>query len=109
MRTSRLVRGVAIGVPVLVVAMTGVAQAQSTGSGAATALSTKVTQRVIVVMKNQLSAVPDTAANAAQRSSMARSTQSSVMAQMTQTHARNVKSLSLINAVVGTVSPAAAK
>ncbi|HEY2551945.1 MAG TPA: protease inhibitor I9 family protein [Streptosporangiaceae bacterium] len=102
-------KGTAIGVPVLVVAMTGIAQAQNAGGSAAASLSTKVTQRVIVVMQNQLSAVPDTAANAARRSAMARSTQSSVMAQMTQTHARNVKSLSLINAVVATVSPAAAR
>jgi hypothetical protein len=89
--------------------MTGIAQAQNAGTSGAASLSTKVTQRVIVVMQNQLSGVPDSAANVARRASMARSTQASVMAQMTQTHARNVKSLSLINAVVATVSPAAAK
>ena len=109
MRTSRLVKGIAIGVPVLVVAMTGIAQAQNAGGKAAASLSTKVTERVIVVMQNQLAGVPDSAPNVARRAAMARSTQASVMTQMTQTHARSVKSLSLINAVVATVSPAAAK
>ena len=72
-------------------------------------MSTNVTDKVIVVFKNQFTGVADTPGNAAVRAADVSSTQSGVMAQLSQTHAANVKTFSLINAVSATVSPGEAK
>src|SRR5580692_9807520 len=126
MRYKRLLRGAAIATPVALVAMPAVALpaagTQTTTRAAATvavqppltsaqaaALSTNVTDKVIVVFKNQLTSMADTPSNAAVRAADVKSTQSAVMTQLGQTHAANVKTFSLINAVSATVSPGEAK
>ena len=123
MRYKRLLRGAAIATPVTLVAMSAVAlpaaEAQTTAATAAVqppltaaqaaALSTNVTDKVIVVFKNQFTGVADTPGNAAVRAADVKSTQSGVLAQLGQTHAANVKTFSLINAVSATVSPGEAK
>jgi hypothetical protein len=123
MRYKRLLRGAAIATPVTLAAMSAVAlpaaaQAQTTAratapaavqppltSAQAAALSTNVTDKVIVVLKNQFAGLADTPSNATTRSADVGSTQSAVMTQLSQTHSANVKSFSLINAVSATVSP----
>jgi hypothetical protein len=75
----------------------------------ARALSTNVTDKVIVVFKNQVASLPDTAANSAMRTSVVKSVQQGVMSELMATHATDVKSISLVNAVAATVSPGAAK
>jgi len=123
MRYKRLLRGAAIATPVTLVAMSAVAlpavaQAQTTAratapaavqppltTAQAAALSTNVTDKVIVVFKNQFAGLADTPSNATTRSADVGSTQSAVMTQLSQTHSANVKSFSLINAVSATVSP----
>src|SRR3984957_9254797 len=126
MRYKRLLRGAAIATPITLVAMSAVAlpaaEAQTTARAAepagalpplpaaqAAALSTNVTDKVIVVFKNQFTAVADTPSNATVRAADVKSTQSSVMTQLSQTHAANVKTFSLINAVSATVSPGEAR
>src|ERR1700728_1128313 len=110
MRHPRLLRGVAISAPVLLVAMgataqTANAQAQQPSSAKAAhapltaaqarALSTNVTDKVIVVMNNQMTSLPDNAANAARRTAEVHTAQAGVMSELTSTHAKNVKSISL--------------
>lgn len=86
------------------------AGAQRTLSPAqARALSTNVTDRVVVVFRNQVASLPDTPANSAVRASMVRSLQHGVMSELAATHARNIHSISLVNAVSATVSPGMAK
>ena len=127
MRYKRLLRGAAIATPVTLVAMSAaalpaVAQAQTTARATApaavqpplspaqaAALSTNVTDKVIVVFKNQMTGVADTPANTTVRAADVKSNQSAVMTQLGQTHAANVKSFSLVNAVSATVSPGEAK
>jgi Peptidase inhibitor I9 len=127
MRYKRLLRGAAIATPVTLVAMSAVAlptaaEAQTSARAAvsaavqppltaaqAAAFSTNVTDKVIVVFKNQFTGVADTAGNTTVRAADVKSTQSSVMTQLSQTHAANVKSFSLINAVSATVSAGEAK
>ncbi len=75
----------------------------------ARALSTNVTDKVIVVFKDQVASLPDTAANSAPRASIVKNLQQGVMSELTATHAADVKSISLVNAVAATVSPGAAK
>jgi hypothetical protein len=126
MRYTRLLRWGAIATPVTLVAMSSVAlplaaQAQTAratraaGQPAATqppltaaqakALSTNVTDKVIVVLKNQFAGLTDAPNSTAARSAAVSSAQSGVLSQLGQTHALNVKSFSLINAVAATVSP----
>jgi hypothetical protein len=112
-RRPRLVRSLALAVPVALAALSFGAQAQAQpASGrhetAAARLSTKVTDRVIIVLRNQFSAVPATTANLSRREADVSSSQHTVLAQLAQTRAQNVKKFSLINAVSATVSPAAA-
>jgi hypothetical protein len=123
MRYKRLLRGAAIATPVALVAMSAVAlpsaaEAQTAVRSAVqppltaaqvAAFSTNVTDRVIVVFKNQFAGLADTPANAAARTSDVRSAQSGVLSQLSATHSLNVKSFSLINAVSATVSAGEAK
>jgi hypothetical protein len=115
MRYASLLRVAAITVPVMLVAMATTAQAQSVpGSRAGTparaaSLSKNVTDKVIVVFRDQVTSIPDTASNATRRTAAVRSVQRSVLSQLARTRARNVKSLTLVNAVAATVSPAEAK
>jgi hypothetical protein len=115
MRYSSLMRGAAISVPVLLAALTTTAQAQTTSAGQAARasgqvrpLSTKVTDKVIVLFKDQLASVPDTARYSARRAADVTSLQSAVRSELVASHARDIKSFSLINAVAATVSPAEA-
>jgi hypothetical protein len=75
----------------------------------ARALSTNVTDKVIVVFKNQFAGLTDAPNSTAVRSAVVRSAQSGVLSQLSQTHALDVKSFSLVNAVAATVSPGEAK
>ncbi len=70
----------------------------------ARSLSEHVTDKVIVVFKNQVASLPDTAANSARRAAADPSVQSGVLSQLAQTHATGVKSIVLVNAVAATVS-----
>jgi len=114
---------VAVGSPVLLAiaamaATVATAQAQPSHPAAsgqallsaaqARALSSNVTDKVIVVFKNQVAGLPDTPANAAARSSAVERLQQGVQSELTAVHARNVTSISLVNAVAATVSPGAA-
>jgi hypothetical protein len=120
MRHTGLLRSVAITTPVLLVALSATAQAATQAprahsaraeltAGQARALSRNVTDKVIIVFKNQFAGLPDTPANVARRSSMVSSVQSQVRSSLTATHARNVKSFSLVNAISATVSRGEAK
>jgi subtilisin family serine protease len=130
-----MLRGAPIVVPALLVALGTTAQAQTVTSQAANtsnraqssaqgsaqsgqraltpaqakALSRNVTDKVIIVLRNQLPGLPDTPANSARRSAAAISLQSPVLADLSATHALNVKSITLVNAVAATVSPGEAK
>jgi subtilisin family serine protease len=75
----------------------------------AQALSTNVTDKVIVVFKNQLSATPDSPSNSANRVAAVNQVQSGVVHELAATGAREVKSFQLINAVSATVSPGEAQ
>jgi hypothetical protein len=75
----------------------------------AKALSTNVTDKVIVVFKNQVASLPDTAVNSTVRASAVRSLQQGVLSELAATHASNVHGISLVNAVSATVSPGMAK
>src|SRR5271156_4732706 len=122
MRYKRLLRGAAIATPVTLAAMSAIAlpaaQAQTSARAAApaavqppltaakaAALSANVTDKAIVVFKNQFAGTADTPSNATVRAADVNSTQSAVMTQLSQPHAANVKSFSLVNAVSATVSP----
>jgi hypothetical protein len=75
----------------------------------ARALSEHVTDRVIVVFKNQLSSIPDTPALRARRASAVAGVQSPVVSELSVTHATHVKRFQLINAVAAYVSAGEAK
>jgi hypothetical protein len=116
LRRSCALRALAVSLPVALVALSAVEQAQAQptpasrpDSGAPAALSTKVTDRVIIVFRNQFSAIPATAANEPRRETAVRSDQRSVLAQLARTDARDIHSISLINAVSATISPAEAQ
>jgi hypothetical protein len=114
MRHSRLLRGLAIGTPAALLALSVTAGAQAAPAGHQAAsvhaakLSTKVTDKVIIVFKNQLTSMPDTARNAEVRQADVKAAQRGVVSQLAKTHAVNVKSFSLVNAMSATVSPAEA-
>ncbi len=75
----------------------------------AQALSTNVSDKVIVVFKNQLPATPDLPGNGADRSAAVNQVQAGVVHELAQTGARQVKSFQIINALSATVSPGEAK
>jgi hypothetical protein len=122
MRYMRLLRWGAVVIPVTLVAMSSAAlpsaaQAQTAlaagqpaatqpplGAAQARALSTNVTDKVIVVFKNQFAGLTDAPNDMAVRSAVVRSAQSGVLSQLGQTRAIDVQSFSLINAVAATVS-----
>ncbi len=72
-------------------------------------LSRHVTDKVIIVLRNQLARIPDTPANSARRTAAVMAIQHGVLSELAATHARNVKSISLVNAVAATVSPGEAR
>lgn len=130
MRHKRVARGAPIVAPVLLVAVSLTAPAQgaiSHNAGAviravsarssqrpltpalAEQLSRNVTHKVIVVLREQFKGLPDTPANSARRAAIVRTTQHGVLSELAATHARNIKSISLVNAIAATVSPGEAK
>jgi len=122
MRYTRLLRAASITSSVLLVALAAsaaTAQAQTAHAAVsgrvaltpaeAQALSRDVTDKVIVVLKDQVAGLPDTAANAAKRAATVKQLQGGVMSVLSATHAADVKSISLVNAVAATVSPGTAR
>jgi hypothetical protein len=118
MRHTRLLRGIAVTLPVALLALSATAEAQAgqvgraghqSTAGLTAKLSTKVTDKVIIVFKDQFTSIPDTIRNEAVRRTDVTSDQRAVLAQLAKTHARNIKSFSLVNAASATVSPAEAQ
>jgi hypothetical protein len=70
----------------------------------ARALSKNVTDKVIVVLKNQVTNIPDTAAGSALRAESVDQAQASVVAELADTHATGLVRYQLIDAVAATVS-----
>ncbi len=75
----------------------------------AKALSTDVSDKVIVVFKNQLPGTSDLPRDEARRASAVGQAQSGVVAELARTGARQVKRFQLVNAVAATVSPGEAR
>jgi hypothetical protein len=75
----------------------------------AKSLSTNVTDRVIVLFKNQVPATPDTPAGAALRSAAIAGLQRPVRSELAATGARSVQSYDLLNALSATVSAGEAR
>ena len=75
----------------------------------ARALSTHITDRVIVVFKNQLSSLPDTSALRADRAAAVDQVQDPVVSELNLTHATHIKRFQLVNAVAAYVSAGEAK
>jgi hypothetical protein len=71
----------------------------------ASALSTNVTQRVIVVMKNQVGVGSLAGTSAGVFEAAEKQAQQPLLSELQATHARDVRAYSLINAVAATVSP----
>ncbi|HEX3978286.1 MAG TPA: S8 family serine peptidase [Solirubrobacteraceae bacterium] len=69
-------------------------------------LSAKADRRSIIIFKNQLGRLPATRSDTRARVSAALAAQAGVRAELTQLHASNVRSFSLINAMSATVSAA---
>src|ERR1700760_3455438 len=72
-------------------------------------LSADADKRSIIIFKNQLGRLPATARNARARAGAAYASQAGVRAELTQLHARNVRSFSIINAMSATISAAEVK
>ncbi|HEY5252275.1 MAG TPA: hypothetical protein VIJ09_11460, partial [Acidimicrobiales bacterium] len=75
----------------------------------AQALSTNVTDKVIVVFQNQLGTIPDNTKNEAARSAAVAGVQAPVVHELGLTDAQNVKSIQVVNAISATVSPGEAQ
>ena len=111
------ITGAMFAVPVLSAPASAATRAAESGPGGvapltstqAPALSTNVTDRVIVVLKDQLNAIPDSPAHAAQRSDAVSSAQAPFLAELKQTNATHVTPYSLINAFSATMSPGEAQ
>jgi len=86
----------------------GVSQAWLTPAQARL-LSADVTDKVIVVFRDQITGTPDAVADTAMRTTGAASLQRDAMAELAQTHARDVRHIALINALAATVSPGEAR
>ncbi len=72
-------------------------------------LSAAANKRSIIIFKNQFGRLPATRRNAGARAAAAYQAQAGVRAELTQLHARNVKSFSIINAMSATISQAEVK
>jgi hypothetical protein len=71
--------------------------------------SSPADESVIVVLKNQVSAIPDTPALAGERTQAVNAAQAQVLAELHAAHATGISPLHLIDAIVATVPPAAAR
>src|ERR1700722_6848869 len=100
------VTGAMFAVPVLGAPAVAAVTAGQTGPGGvaplsaaeATSLSTNVVDRVIVLLKDQVTALPDTPAHATERTKAVADAQAPFLAELKQTHATDVTTYSLINA-----------
>ena len=72
-------------------------------------LSAAADKRSIIIFKNQLGRLPATRSNTRARISAATAAQAGVRAELTQLHASNVRSFSLIDAMSATISAAEVK
>src|ERR1700678_3545088 len=109
MRSVRRLQVPAILSLMAVMALSSAGQADGATTGAAAspaARSADATDKVIVVLRDQAASLPDTAADARMRTADVAALQDNVLAQLAQTHARDVHRITLINAVAATVSPA---
>jgi hypothetical protein len=110
-RTVSLVTAAAA-VPALLIGQAGVAMAAPAApdifgqmtSALAAQLSQNVNKPVIVIMANQFGAAPVGSSAAAARAARAASSQQGIHSELSQVHAKNMHSLSLVNAVTATVS-----
>jgi hypothetical protein len=110
-RTASLVTAAAA-VPALLIGQAGVAMAAPAApdifgqmtSALAAQLSQNVNKPVIVIMQQQFGAAPVGSSAAASRAARAASSQHGIHSELTQVHATNMHSLSLVNAVTATVS-----
>ncbi len=82
-----------------------IALGQLAGSAAATTQSQAVTQRVIIVLKNQEKSLPPSKAHINQRRSAIAVSQAPITSQLSHSGARGVHSYDVLNAVSATVSP----
>jgi hypothetical protein len=99
-----LTTGALVAAPVAGASTAPAEQAPLTASQAQ-GLSSNVTDKVIVVFKNQLPATPDSPSNVANRVAAVNQVQQGVVQELALTHARQVKKFQLLNAVAATVSP----
>jgi hypothetical protein len=74
-------------------------------AGQAQALSSNVTDKVIVLFKNQLAATPETSTDEAARNEAVAGIQSPVVHELGLVKAQNLKTFQVINALSATVSP----
>jgi hypothetical protein len=72
-------------------------------------LSAQANKRTIIIFKDQLGRLPATRSNIRARVTAAEAAQAGVRAELTQLHARNVRSFSIIDAMSATVSAAEVK
>ena len=68
------------------------------------ALSARATNRSIIILRDQLSTLPATRANASARMRAASAAQAGVMAELRQVHAIHVHSFAIIDAIAATIS-----
>ncbi|HET7012601.1 MAG TPA: S8 family serine peptidase [Streptosporangiaceae bacterium] len=101
----RALRKIPIVVPALLLAIPAAAEA---GGSSPAAGARSGSDKVIVVLRSQFAGLPDTPGGAARRSAAVAASQRGVLDELAAAHARAVTSLSLVNAVAATVSPAAA-
>ena len=69
-------------------------------------LSAQADKRSIIIFRNQLGRLPATRSNTRARVSAAIAAQAGVRAELTQLHAKNIRSFSLVNAMSATISAA---
>ncbi len=114
----RQLRTVALVLPLVTAALVLPSSAGATGTPAgqapltaaeAKALSTDVSDKVIVVLKNQLPTMSDSPRDEANRAAAVGHVQAGVVDELARTGARQVKRFQLINAVAATVSPGEAR
>ena len=110
MRCSGLLRATAICLPVALAAAAAAPSAAASGNApAGRPLTRNVTDKVIIVLKDQIAGIPDTVRDSARRTAAVLDLQRGVVAQLAATRARDIRSISLINAVAATVSPGEAR
>src|SRR5215469_4332298 len=119
MRFARVLRGASVAVPVMLSAVGVNAEAQVTAPSArvaragqppltpalARSLSRDVTDKVIIVLRDQFPGLPDTPGGSARRIAAVGAAQGAVLRELTATHARDVKRVTLVNAIAATISP----